>query len=67
MFLENLSPQSAPGQSPPVKITPAQRDLPAADLPRYRAPELHALGDIRRVQGRNFYSDRDVGNNRYYV
>lgn len=34
---------------------------------QYRAPELHDLGTIHQVQGRNYYSDHDLGNCNYYI
>ncbi len=33
----------------------------------YQAPQLHQLGNIRQVQGRNAYDAKDKGNDNYFV
>ena len=40
----------------------------ATSEPRlYRTPKLHRIGAIEQMQGRNFYSDKDLGNDNYYT
>lgn len=45
----------------------AVRELKPVAERVYHAPELHDLGTVRQVQGRNFYSDRDLGNSNYFI
>jgi hypothetical protein len=38
-----------------------------AKQPGYRTPELHEIGDLELMQGRNYYRDKDAGNSNYYI
>ncbi len=33
----------------------------------YRAPELHQIGTLEKMQGRNYNSNKDLGNDNYYI
>jgi len=42
--------------------------VPERSEPRfYREPRLHQIGTIDQLQGRNFNSNKDLGNDNYYI
>jgi hypothetical protein len=51
----------------PVAVAPEGVYAEMAKPRFYRAPELHQIGTIKQMQGRNYNDNKDRGNDNYYV